>query len=102
MTKKGVKFSEIKIIMAHTQVFKQCQKKLSLKYPDILQKTGEGEYVDHAKVAESISNGKIKESTAVMGSKSLAEIYNLEIIESNLQDSDENFTTSFLLCKKFI
>ncbi len=62
------------------------------KYPNLKQTSGEGELIDHAKVAQFLAQGKLPKNIAVMGSKVLAEIYDLKIVEDNLQDLTDNFT----------
>ena len=56
---------------------------------------GEGDLIDHAKVAELIASGELAPNIATMGSSVLANIYGLRVIEDNLQDLGENYT-SFL------
>lgn len=46
-------------------------------------------------VAKHLSEGKLPDNIATMGSKVLAKFYDLKIIEDNLQDAKENYT-SFL------
>jgi len=46
-------------------------------------------------VAELLGRGALASSIATMGSRVLADIHGLRVIEDNLQDLDENFT-SFL------
>ena len=48
--------------------------------------------------AELLSKGKLGKQTACMGSKRLADLYGLEIVDSNLQDDPSN-TTNFLLVR---
>lgn len=93
MIRKDSSYDEIDTIMTHPQVLKQCQKNLAEKYSHLKQTSGEGELIDHAKVAELLSLGKLPKNIAVMGSKILAEIYGLKIVEDNLQDLAENYTT---------
>jgi prephenate dehydratase len=85
-------FSRIDTIMCHPQVLAQCKSNLKKKYPGFKQTSGEGEWVDNAKTAEALSRKLLPDNTAVMGSKVLASIYGLQIIEDNLQDLDENYT----------
>ena len=85
--------------MAHPQVFAQCKSTLSEKYPNLPQVVGEGDLIDHAKVAEALAKGELPPTVAVMGSAILAELYGLEIVARDLQDAKENYTT-FLLVKK--
>ena len=56
--------------------------------------------IDQARVAKAISEGKVADNVVVMGPKILSELYDLEIIDENLQDNKENFT-SFLMVKRF-
>jgi prephenate dehydrogenase len=97
MKRKDVMFSEIKTIMAHDQVFKQCKEKLKEKFPNHIQKVGEGDYIDHAKVAWGVAKGFLPKNIAILGPRILADIYNLDIVEENLQDSDNNLTTFFMV-----
>ncbi len=95
MIRKDTQFSEITTIMTHPQVFAQCKSTLFKKYPNLKQISGKGDMVDHAVVAKKLSQKKLAKNIAVMGSKVLASIYNLMMIEDNLQDAKENYT-SFL------
>jgi arogenate dehydrogenase (NADP+), plant len=82
-------------VMTHPQVLAQCRSTLANKYPNLRQTSGEGDLIDHAKVAELIANGELAPNIATMGSSVLANIHGLRVIEDNLQDLGENFT-SFL------
>jgi prephenate dehydratase len=83
--------------MAHDQVFKQCSATLKKKYPNHTQKVGTGDYIDHAKVAWGIAKGVLPKNIAVLGPRILANIYNFDIVDENLQDSDNNLTTFFVV-----
>ncbi len=97
---KKSKKKDIKTIMTHPQIFKQCEKTIKQKYEDIDIKFGKGNLIDQAKVAEKISNGDIAKDTAIIGSRILVEIYpNLKIEDENLQDLHEIYTT-FIFCKR--
>ena len=96
MIRKDATLRDITEIMSHPQVFAQCKKTLMQKYPNLKQISGEGELIDHALVAKKLGEEKLPKNIATMGSKILAEIYSLKVIEDNLQDLDENYT-SFLL-----
>jgi prephenate dehydratase len=99
MIRQDAKFDEVDTIMAHPQVFAQCKETLEEKYKQLKQIVGEGELIDHAKVAEQLAEKKLPKNIAVMGSRVLAQVYSLKIIEEGLQDKQDNFTT-FLLVKK--
>lgn len=95
MIRNDAEFSDVTTIMSHPQVFAQCKKTLLEKYPNLEKISGKKELIDHAVVAKHLSEHKLPKNIAVMGSKVLAKLYNLNIIEDNLQDAKENYT-SFL------
>ncbi|HCB22524.1 hypothetical protein A3H81_01420 [Candidatus Daviesbacteria bacterium RIFCSPLOWO2_02_FULL_38_18] len=99
MIRKDTKLNEIDTIMTHPQVFAQCKDTLLKKYPNLKQISGKGELIDQAIVTKYLSAGKLPKNMATMGSKILARIYNLKIVEDNLQDSKENYT-GFLLVSR--
>lgn len=99
MIRSDATLSEIDTIMAHPQVFAQCKDTLLQKYSHLKQQPGEGELIDHALVAQHLSEKKLAKNIAVMGSKMLADIYGLTIVEENLQDAHTNYT-SFLLVER--
>jgi prephenate dehydratase len=91
--------SDIKTIVAHPQAFKQCQKNLSSKYPKLKQFRGDGDLIDPSTWAEKLGHGKLDNTFAVLGNKTLAKLNKLKMLEENLQDSNENYTT-FLWVKR--
>lgn len=99
MKRKDVDVSQIKTIMAHSQNFRQCKDNLAKKYPDLKQISGQGDLLDTAKCAEALEKNQIDKNTAILGPKILAKIYDLEIIDENLQDSQNNLTTFFLVSR---
>jgi prephenate dehydrogenase len=88
-------FSNVDTVMTHPQVLAQCRASLKRKFPKLRQTSGDGDLIDHAKVAELLGQGALPANIATMGSRVLADIHGLRVIEDNLQDLDENFT-SFL------
>lgn len=99
MIRSDANLSDISTIMTHPQVLAQCRETLIQKYPNLKQTSGEGTLVDHALVAKRLFQKKLPKNIAVMGSKVLASIYNLQIVEDNLQDLKNNYTT-FLHVKR--
>jgi len=95
MIAPGADFNKCDTIMTHPQVLRQCKTNLEMKYQRLNKISGEGDLVDHAKVAELLAKGEIPANIATMGSKTLAKIHGLDIVEEGLQDLQENFT-SFL------
>lgn len=96
MMRSDVKFSDITAIMTHPQVLAQCKSTLAKRYPNLKQSSGRKKLIDHAIVAKYLSENKLPKNIATMGSKVLADLYKLQIIEDNLQDAKENYT-SFLM-----
>lgn len=99
MKRKDIQFSDIKTIMAHDQVFKQCHVTLGKKYPSHIQKVGEGDYIDHAKVAWGLAKGVLPKQIAVLGPRILATLYDFDVVDEDLQDSKENYTTFFMVSR---
>lgn len=95
MIRNDANFDEVTTIMSHPQVFAQCKDTLLTKYPHLKQISGEGELIDQTKVAKYLSQNRLPKHMATMGSKVLAKLYDLKIIEDNLQDAKTNYT-SFL------
>lgn len=99
MKKKDVKIEKIDRIMAHPQVFAQCSKTLAKRHPSLKLESGKGDLIDTAKAARSLMKGKLSNNYAILGSSALSKVYNLEVIDKNLQD-DKNNPTGFLLIKR--
>ena len=99
MIRSDADVSKVTTIMSHPQVFAQCKKTLMEKYPNLEQMSGRGKLVDHALVAKRLSEKKLAKNIATMGSKILAQIYALKVVEDNLQDAKENYT-SFLIVER--
>lgn len=93
------KLSDITTIMSHPQALAQCKKTLAKKYGKLKQTSGEGELIDQAQVARRLAEKRLPKSIAVLGSRMLAKIYGLKIIEENLQDAKENYT-SFMMVER--
>ncbi len=99
MVREGADFKKITAIMTHPQVLAQCKKTLARRHPNLKQASGRGKMIDSALVAKALAEKKLPITTAVMGSRILADIYGLEIVDDNLQDLRENHTT-FVIVKK--
>lgn len=91
----GADFSKVDTVMTHPQVLRQCRTNLEKRYANLRQTSGSGDLIDQAKVAELLGTGELADSIATMGSRNLADLNGLRVVEDNLQDLDENFT-SFL------
>jgi prephenate dehydratase len=93
IVRRDVRFEDVDTIMTHPQVLAQCRNNLNHKYPHLKQISGDGDLIDHSNVAKHLAEGKLPKTVATMGSKVLAEIYNLKVVEEGLQDLSENCTT---------
>lgn len=96
MKRKDITEKEITTIMAHPQVFKQCENTLQTKYSFLQLISGYGNLVDTAKAAEALAQETLPKQTAILGPEILAQIYNFDILAKDLQDKKDN-QTRFLL-----
>lgn len=99
MIRKDAKFADITTVMTHPQVLAQCKDTLAKKYPNLQKTSGQKELIDHSMVAKYLSEDKLPKTIATMGSKILAKIYSLQIVEDNLQDAKENYTSFLLIAR---
>lgn len=83
----------IKSVMAHPQVFRQCKVNLPKRHPELNILEGEGDLIDTSIVAKHIHDGNLPNDVGVLGPMILADIYDLVVVDKNLQDSDHNVTT---------
>jgi prephenate dehydratase len=88
------KLSEIKRIYSHPQALGQCSQFLSR-----LKKAHITPAYDTAGAAILALENKT-EATAAIASLEAAEFYNLEVIESNIQNNKENYTRFLVISKK--
>jgi len=99
MKRKDVGINQIKTIIAHPQVFLQCKKTLAVRYPNLKQISGKGDLIDTARSARAVVRGEINKNIFILGPGQLAKLYNLEIIDRDLQDSINNQTYFFLVSR---
>ena len=90
---KGSKIEEIKTVRSHSQAIGQCQKIIeNNKFKSIIA-------ADTAGSAKFIAEKKDKKETAI-ASKLAAKIYNLEILQANIEDEPGNVTRFFIMGKE--
>lgn len=97
MIRQDTQLKNITTIIAHPQVIKQCKENLSKKYPELKTTSGKGDLIDTAACAKALYQGKLPKNFAILGPKNLAKLYNLKIIDSDLQDDKNNLTYFFLV-----
>ena len=91
--KKGVELAQIRTILTHPQVFKQCEGNLRKHYDRIEQKRGEGEMIDPARVAQALRDDELPDDHATLSCRALSDVYGLKILATDLQDRSDNATT---------
>lgn len=101
MKRPDQSIADLRLIMAHPQVIKQCATNLRHKYPELSQQSGTGELIDTARAAQALVAGEIEATTAILGNELIARSYGLEVIDRNLEDSTDNFTYFVLASSRF-
>lgn len=94
LARPGSDVGDINLIVSHPQGLKQCRMYLKRKWEEVELK----EYADTAQAAADLHDGLLLAKTAVIASRSCADLYNLDILEENIQDLKFNFT-SFIATK---
>ena len=89
----GTKMSDIKRIYSHEQGIAQCRKKIIELNKEMII------VADTAGAAKKITELNSKEDAAI-ASELASKIYNLEILESNFQDSSTNVTRFLVMASK--
>lgn len=97
LVRPGTKRVNITEIISHPQALKQCQDTLSVEFPNVPTRAGEGEAVDQATAAKQLAEDGFTSTTAVLAAGICADLYDLEIVARNLQDKEENYTTFLLV-----
>jgi len=92
---KGSKIEEIKDVYSHAQALSQSS--LFIKNKNLIEQVR----ADTAGSAKYVSETNDKSKAAIASNLS-AKIYNLEIIEKDIQDNKENFTRFLLMGKDII
>lgn len=93
----GTTMNQITKIVSHPQAFAQCKNYLQ----DSLAQIEQVDWVNTAKAAKDLAEGRLSKTTAVIASERSAIIYDLEILASNVQDSSTNLT-AFIIAKRNI
>lgn len=92
MIRPDARLSDIDTIVTHPQVLRQCRRTLSERHSRLRLSSGEGELIDHALVAERLGQGALPRHVATLGSRLLAEIHGLRVVDDDLQDASPNLT----------
>lgn len=92
MVRLGTTFEGIKRVVSHEQALAQCGRFLAAELPDAEKVP----YADTAQAAQDLSTGELSAADAVIASLPAAERNGLEVLQPNIQDTEEN-RTSFLV-----
>lgn len=87
LAKPGTKLSDIKEIYSHQQAISQCSDFLTALGPDVKVTACENTAMASKTVAQSSRN-----DIASLSSEDCANLYNLEILNTNIQNSENNYT----------
>ena len=90
---KDTQLQDIKEIFSHEQALSQCKKYLE-KFPFVKITACPNTAVASKMLAESG-----RKDAAAISSRECADIYGLKILETNVQDSDNNYTRFILIAK---
>ncbi len=85
----GTNPDQITTITSHDQALKQCRMYLKRKWPSVELE----EYADTAKAAGDLASGLLPPTTAVIASRTAADLYGLEVLEESIQDLKFNYTS---------
>ncbi len=99
MKRKDIDEKEITTIMAHPQVFRQCEQTLKEKFPHLKLLSGEGDLVDTARAAAELAAGNLPKNTAILGPQTLSKHFDFDIIAEQLQDKKDNLTRFLLVTR---
>lgn len=94
LAKNGVKLQDIKEIVSHQQALDQCSELInSLKGVKIT-------VCDNTAMAAKMVAESNRTDIACISSRECANLYNLGIVESNIQNNDNNYTRFICISKK--
>ena len=97
LSKKNITKAEIRAVASHSQALTQCERYLEKEFPKIKLI----EWEDTAKAARDLAEGKLKKNVAVIAPARCAEMYGLQVLDRNIQDTHPNLTT-FIVVKKYL
>ena len=89
----NIDIDDIKYVYSHPQALKQCSEYLHNNYPNWEIRP----WANTALAASDLSTGNIDKNSAVIAHESCAKIHNLQILDNEIQDTDDNETLFFIL-----
>lgn len=92
LAKRGTRPSDIREVVSHQQALSQCA-----GYIAALGNVKTTEYPNTAKAAEFAKNAP--DGVAAIASRDCADLYGLEVLDSDIQDNDNNYTRFICISK---
>jgi prephenate dehydratase len=89
MKRHDVSSEEINSVVSHSQALAQCARFLDQKFPQL----NRVEWIDTALAAKNLAAGDIHKNSFVIAPARAASLYNLELVETGIQDVRPNLTT---------
>ncbi len=93
LAKPGVKLEDITQIVSHEQAIAQCSEYIKSKNLTVTE-------CENTAVASKLVAQSDKNNVAAIASRSCAELYGLNIIDSNIQNNANNYTRFICISKK--
>lgn len=93
LTKNGVKLEDVKEIVSHEQAFNQCKNLLSKLNVKVT-------IVENTAIAAKMVAESSRTDLAAISSRECAGIYGLKVLQSNVQDAENNVTRFICISKK--
>lgn len=93
LAKPGLEKGDILQVTSHPQALAQCQNYISREFP----KAQRVEWSDTASAARDLEKGLLPDFSAVLAPAKSAEVYNLNVLESRVQDNHPNITTFIIV-----
>ena len=91
--KAGTDTDKLTTVASHPQALAQTKENRQKNYSGLTEQ----EVEDTALAAQMLAEGNLSDTTAVICSKAAGEKWNLELIEENIEDSEDNQTIFWML-----
>lgn len=85
IVKPGMEIENIRILASHPQALAQCRKFISSKLPNV-------EKIETSSTSRAVELIKDMEGAAAIGTELAAELNGMKILESGIEDNENNFT----------
>lgn len=99
MTHGDIDLAGVDKIITHAEVIKHCRRNLRQRYPRLDVEVGQGELTDPAAVARALAEGRLPRSVATVSNALLADLYDLTIADSHVEDSPDSESTFLLVAR---